>query len=193
MLLAVLVIAYPLSYYEKPKTVVDPAAYKPLLNTIAKGESSGNYNAYYGNASNTSLHLTEMSVASVMQWQANYVQKGSPSSAAGKYQIVRPTLSGLVAQLHIAPQERFDESLQDRLAIALLERHGATAYIEKKITPQEFGANLAKEWAALPKLNGTNPHESYYAGDGLNASRISPQEVYEALATLDREAAKPRH
>src|SRR5688500_6817427 len=168
---------------------IDPAAYSSLLTTIAKGESNGNYNAYFGNAANTAIHFTEMSVDEVLQWQEEYVRQGSPSSAVGKYQIVRPTLTGLVSELGIDPKARFDEAMQDRMAIALLERRGALAYVEKELTREQFAANLAKEWAALPKVTGMSPEESYYAHDGLNESRISVDEVYKALAMLESKAS----
>lgn len=165
---------------------VDPAVYTPLLDTIAKGESNGNYNAYFGNASNTTLLFTEMTVDEVMKWQEEYIKQGSPSSAVGKYQIISTTLKGLVKELDIDTAERFDKTMQDRMAVALLERRGAEDYVEKKLSRQEFAANLAKEWAALPKITGPNPEQSYYAGDGLNKVRISIPEVYTALAAIDR-------
>jgi muramidase (phage lysozyme) len=168
---------------------VDPAAYTSLLNTIAKGESGGNYNAYFGSPANASVRFTDMSVGEVLQWQEEHVRQGSVSNAVGKYQIIRPTLVGLVDQLKIDQGERFDEALQDRLAIALLERRGAEEYVNDKLTREEFAANLAKEWAALPKATGPNPHESYYAADGINKSRVSVDEVYSALAVLRSSAS----
>lgn len=164
---------------------VDATAYTPLLNTIAKGESNGNYNAYFGNADNNTVRFTDMSVAEVLQWQDTYIREGSRSSAVGKYQIIRSTLSGLVQQLGIDVQARFDEAMQDRMAIALLERRGALAYVQKEMTREQFAANLAKEWAALPRVVGDSPEESYYAHDGLNKSRIGIEEVFAALATLE--------
>lgn len=166
--------------------LMDPAAYTPLLNTIAKGESNGNYNAYYGNARNTGLRFTDMTVSEVLQWQVERVHQGNPSSAVGKYQIVQPTLAGLVQQLSIDPKTRYSEALQDRLAVALLERRGSLAFVAKELTPEQFAASLAKEWAALPRVVGGNPQESYYAGDGLNQSRISIEEVYAALEAVLR-------
>lgn len=169
---------------ETQQTKIDPAAYTPLLATIAKGESSDNYNAYFGKAGNTSIHFTDMSIAEVMQWQKEYVRQGSVSSAVGRYQIVRPTLAGLVGRLKLDPNARFDEAMQDRLAIALLERRGAVEYVEKKLSREQFAANLAKEWAALPKVVGDKPDESYYADDGINQSRVNIDEIYQALENL---------
>lgn len=158
--------------------------YASLLDTIAKGESRGNYNAYFGNANNTSIVFTSMTVGEVLAWQSDFVKKGSPSSAVGKYQFVRPTLNGLVQQLRIPKEAKFDAALQDRMAIALLERRGLKDYKKGKITREVFAHNLSKEWAALPRVVGENPHASYYAGDGLNKVQLTIDEVYTGIDSL---------
>ncbi|MDB5181336.1 MAG: hypothetical protein JWP13_99 [Candidatus Saccharibacteria bacterium] len=182
---AVLLLGSVVAYRQFMPAKIDPSAYTPLLDTIAKGESHGNYNAYFGNAGNTSIRFTEMTVSQVLIWQEEYVRQGSASSAVGKYQIINTTLKGLVQELAIDTSIKFDEKLQDRMAIALLERRGAEEYVGKKLSREDFAANLAKEWAALPKATGPNPEQSYYASDGLNKVQISLEEVYKALATLE--------
>lgn len=171
------------NYMNQRTTPLDPAAFRPLLDLIARVESNGNYNAYFGNAGNRSVDFTSMTVDEVLAWQKEYVAQGSASSAVGRYQIINTTLLSLIDQLGIQPSERFDEKMQDRMAVALLERRGAREYINNKITREEFAANLAKEWAALPKVVGENPNESYYASDGLNKSRVAVSDV---LRTLER-------
>lgn len=170
--------------YKSMHPKINPTAYKSLLDTIGSGESKSNYNAYFGHSDNTEIRFTEMPIRDVLAWQEKYVQNGSPSSAVGRYQFLRPTLMGLVQQLDINQNARFTEALQDQLAITLMERRGSVEYVEKKITREQFAANLAKEWAALPKVTGPNPSESYYASDGLNASRVSIGAVYQALDQL---------
>jgi conjugal transfer mating pair stabilization protein TraG len=164
----------------KPQPIQE-AAYTPLLNTIADGESNGNYNAYFGNSRNVQVRFTSMTLQQVLDWQKNYVNGGSPSSAVGRYQIVRPTMLGLIKELELNLDEKFDKTLQDRMAITLLERRGARDFVEDKLTREQFAANLAKEWAALPRITGPNPTDSYYAADGLNKSRIGIEEIYGAL------------
>lgn len=160
---------------------IDRTAYASLLQTIAKGESSGNYNAYFGNANNTAVRFTEMTVAEVLQWQDQHVAQGNVSSAVGKYQIIRPTLLGLVEEKGIDDTALFNAALQDDLAIALIERRGAIEYVQNKLTREQFAANLAKEWAAFPRVVGANPDESYYAGDGVNKAHVSVNEVLAAI------------
>ena len=155
-----------------------------LLNTIAAAESNGNYDAYYGQANNATVRFTAMPVKEVLAWQKQFVREGSPSSAVGRYQFIDSTLQSLVDQLRIDEQEIFNEALQDKLAVALLERRGLHDYVERKISREEFAHNLSKEWAALPKAIGDTPERSYYAGDGLNAAQLSVEEIYASIATV---------
>lgn len=166
------------------------AAYQPLLYVIAKGESHGNYNAYFGNPNNTDVRFTSMTIQQVMDWQAAYIAQGAASNAVGKYQIMGTTLKGLVKEQHINPTERFDEHMQDRLAIALIDRRGAEKFVDKKITAEQFATNLSMEWAALPALQGSHAGQSYYAGDGLNAARVSGDELKTAINTFSAAATK---
>lgn len=165
---------------------INPESYKPLLSTIAKGESNGNYNAYFGNSANIEIDFTKMPIKEVQQWQEEYVRSGSPSSAVGKYQIIQSTLDSLVAELSLSGDEMFDGDLQDKMAIALLERRGSLAYMGNQLSSDQFAANIAQEWAALPKIIGENPDKSYYANDGLNKANISIDEVYRALNHLEK-------
>lgn len=185
-LVLALAIVIPVHLFMPPQ--VNPTAYTPLLNTIAAGESGGNYNAYFGHGGNTTIRFTDMSVGQVLQWQEQYVQSGSISSAVGRYQFLRPTLEGLVAEQHISQSAKFDPALQDRLAIALMERRGSVAYVYKKISRQQFTANLAKEWASLPRMTGPNPTQSYYAGDGVNVARVSIATINQAADLLRTKA-----
>ena len=171
-------------YMSERRLAVDPASYSQLLQLIAQAESKGNYNAYFSNASNTSVKFTNMSIAEVREWQAKFVQEGNASSAVGRYQIIDTTLEGLVRELNLDLSQKFDESTQDMLAIALLERRGSIHYVNQEIDNREFAANLAQEWAALPKIIGENPESSYYAGDGLNKSLIDSTQVLRAIGNI---------
>ncbi len=164
---------------------VATASYQPLLSLIAGVESRGNYNAYFGHAGNSSIDFTEMTIAEVMQWQKEYIARGSVSSAVGRYQIIDITLAELVRTMDIDEDQLFDEAMQDKMAIALLERRGSVHYVNKKISREDFAANLAKEWASLPKVTGNNPDESYYAGDGLNKSLIDKEKVFGAINAIE--------
>lgn len=180
IVLCICTISYA-NYMQNRRLSIDPKTYDPLLHLVASVESKNNYNAYFGNATNTQIVFTKMSVAEVMQWQKDYVSQGNYSSAIGRYQIINTTLDGLVRRLGIDVSQKFDQNLQDRLAIALLERRGAEQYINEELTREQFAANLAKEWAALPKIIGDKPDDSYYAGDGINKALVKPVDILSAI------------
>lgn len=172
------------TYMQNKRLVVDPSSCAALLQLIAQAESKDNYNAHFGNVSNVSIDFTKMSIAEVMKWQAEYVNQGHPSNAVGRYQIISTTLDGLVRQLGVDTKQKFDQTMQDKMALALLERRGIEKYINKELTRDQFAANLAKEWAGLPKVIGDNPGDSYYASDGLNKSLVSVEEVLGVIAPI---------
>lgn len=169
---------------------IDPTAYAPLLTTIAKGESNGNYNAYFGHGENQSIHFTDMTIDQVLAWQDDYVKQGSASSAVGRYQFLNSTLKGLRDQLKLSSKTKFNDETQDTLAIALIERRGAVSFVEQKLTPEAFAKNLSQEWASLPTTTGMHPEKSYYDGDGLNSAQIKPSEILGAIDMFQTEAVK---
>lgn len=170
--------------HDKRLSIV-PSSYRPLLDLIASVESKGNYNAYFGNVGNFSIDFTKMSIAEVQQWQKEQVEQGSPSSAVGRYQIIDTTLAGLVRSMNINESQLFDQATQDEMAIALIEKRGSLEYINGEITRDKFAANLAKEWASLPSVMGSNPNGSYYQGDGLNKSLIDKEKVFGAINLIE--------
>lgn len=158
--------------------------YTQLLDVIAEGESKGNYNAYFGKAHNTAIDFTSMPVGDVLAWQRKFVADGNASNAVGRYQFIEPTLSGLVNEMGIDPDERFTPGLQDKLAVRLLERRGIREYMQGRLSREDFAHNLSKEWAALPRVIGDQSQSSYYSGDGLNHAQITVKDVFVAIESL---------
>lgn len=175
------------TYMQNKRLTVDPSTYDKLLTLVGKAESKNNYNAYFGNPSNQSVKFTDMTIAEVLRWQSEHVSQGNVSSAVGKYQIINTTLSELVDKTGMDKGQKFDQATQDKLAISLIEKRGSEEYINKELTREELAANLAKEWAALPKVVGDNPNESYYAADGINKSLVKVEEVLNAIEQIKPE------
>lgn len=180
----VLMVGVLLFVFAMPNAMDRNIYYNELLNVIAKGESGGNYNAYFGKPNNTAIKFTSMPLSEVLAWQKKYVENGSPSNAVGRYQFIGPTLHGLVKENNIDPSERFDSAMQDKLAIKLLERRGSHEFVDGKISKEQFAYNLSQEWAALPSVKGPNPKKSYYAGDGLNQVQVSVKEINRGIDSL---------
>lgn len=167
-----------------------------LRELIAQGELVGlyeggtNYDVSYNNGqingelfrdSNgyTQDDFTQMTIAEVRQWQDEFVDAGSASSAVGKYQIIRKTLDGLVDGMDgIDENTVFSEDVQDAMADELLRQRGYDRFMNGELNEYELMGELAKEWASLPKNMGG---KSYYAGDGLNSAHIEPGALLETL------------
>ncbi len=153
---------------------------KPLLDLIAKAESQGSYDAHYGETNNTNPRFTQMSVDQVLAWQKDFVRSGKPSSAVGRYQIIRGTLKDLKAKMRLNGTETYDATLQDKMALALLNRRGLEGYLLRTITVDAFIDEIAKEWAGLPNTSG----KSHYDGDGQNSAQIKLAELKPVVEAL---------
>jgi muramidase (phage lysozyme) len=172
----------------KALPISEKKPYKDLLDLIAEHESKGDYDVVYGGASKG---ISKMTIKEVQDLQKLMLQRGSPSSAVGRYQFIRKTFNGLVRDLRVSAGEIFDEELQDKFALELLKRRGYEDFKRGKLSKKEFMLNLSKEWASFPVPYKTKGHkrvvnkgESYYAGDGLNKALVEPIVVSKALSKM---------
>lgn len=171
-----------------------PKSAQTILAFIYKLETRGNYEAISSfQQAKLPKKLTSMTVNEVLQqapgWRAKY---GTLSSAAGAPQIITKTLANLVDVMGLTGNEKFTSDLQDRMAYQLLRYRGYDQFMAGQITMQQFGNNLAREWASLPVLANTRRSlgngkfkqvqrgQSYYAGDGLNNHGAKAEE-FEAV------------
>lgn len=168
------------------KTV--PAGAALLLDFIGGIEAPRGYDVIYGNnQGKLPKPITKMTIGELIDAQASFTKRFK-SSASGRYQFMRATLQDLSKELGLRGTQIFDANLQDRLGYHLLKRRGYDLFIAGKITRTEFGKRLAQEWASLPVLAATQgAHrqlkrgQSYYAGDALNKSLVSPAKVEAVL------------
>lgn len=172
---------------------------KPLLDLIAKHESESS--AASQNAASgydvvvqqaflvfpPSKPLTAMTVAEVLAWQSEAIRRYQQRfltkqgySAAGRYQIIRSTLRGLIDS-DWKMTDLFDAETQDLLAQQLLRRRGWDSWVAGRMSDDRFADALSQEWASLPFNTG----RSYYAGDAHgNRSLVSREEVLRALGLI---------
>jgi hypothetical protein len=179
-----------------PTVVTPPGQFSTLLNFIAQPESSGNPNAFFGNTKNQSNpQFTAMTIAEVLNWQQNFVKMGHPSSAVGKYQFMPTTLTMLRDHGVVSNQDKLDEPTQDKLAVALMNGRGLRQFLATKLSAEDFGVNLAMEWASMPvpkdvirqtKTGSVLVHagQSYYAGDGLNKALVPVDKFMAAIRSV---------
>ncbi len=150
----------------------------PLINLITSKESNDDYNRVYGKGVKRE-NLTKMSINEVIAWQKNYTEnEGSYSSAVGRYQIIRKTLEHQKGVLGLTGDELFDEEMQDRIAMSLLEGRGYTDYLNGYIDDKTFMRNLSQEWAAMPE---DERGLSYYDKDGVNKALVTPETLLLAM------------
>ena len=123
--------------------------------------------------------LTAMSIGEVLDWQVRVRRSGAPSSAAGGYQIIYPTLKRLVTKYDIPRSRRFDAGLQDHLARLLIGECGRKG---AKSNHPRYGNCLAGIWAALPLTQGVNRGRSAHHGVAGNKALTHPETLLALLA-----------
>lgn len=165
-----------------------PTGAQILLDFIGSIEAPNGYGTIYDNKQDKLRKpLTDMTLDEVQAAQGLW-SKNHGSSAAGRYQFMRATLKGLIAELGLPGSAKFTADLQDRLGYELLKRRGYINFASGVLPPRPFGNNLAKEWASLPVLQDiqgakrpVKRGETYYAGDGVNKVLTSPEAVEDIL------------
>lgn len=165
----------------------------PLLEMISKGESasSGGYNAMnqgtpgggpvIGSGDSQKIinkKLTDMTVGEVMDKAAqpnDDAKKRKENGlifAAGKYQIIPKTLEALVKQGVVSKDDKFDETTQDKLGMALIRGTGALK-LAAAGNYEEAQNALAKTWASIPLATAVGDKkagQSYYQKAGQNTA-----------------------
>jgi len=150
------------------------------------GESLGSYNAVIGNArSQDDLGARTIDLIYALMGQLRAA--GKPSTAVGRYQIIRNTLQALQGTLNVAGSDQFTPQLQDRLGLALLVGRGYQKWWTGAITDEQFAHNISLEWASLP--DPENGGKSHYDGVGPNHASTSVEVVLAMLARA--RTAKP--
>ncbi|MEM7524337.1 MAG: hypothetical protein AAF360_11380 [Pseudomonadota bacterium] len=150
-----------------------------FLDFIANYESRGNYNARFGAAANqTDPEFVSMTIDEVLDWQL-----GRKFSACGKFQIIRATLLSLKSQMGLTGAETYDEAMQEKMGERLLVGRGLTAFLAGDMNRDLFALNVAREWAALPRVVPPDASKSVYAGDGVNHALVT---VADYVAAIDR-------
>lgn len=130
-----------------------PGQYGPVLDLIGRAEGTDRARGYNETLANGRLtggdvNLVGMTMREIQALQTQMLAHPGNrwnSSAVGRYQFTRSTLfgtdgrPGLLQNLGIGMDERFDRPMQDRLAIARIQAQGGLN-----------AANLSQIWASLP-------------------------------------------
>lgn len=129
------------------------------------GESSGNYNAVIGNARATD-DLSKKSLREIYLLMQSLLDAGRPSTAIGRYQIIRRTMLPLQAFFKYDNHVLFTPAIQDQFAVRLLVGRGYPAWWRGTLPSIDFAHNISCEWASLP--DPERDGASHYDGVGAN-------------------------
>lgn len=175
-------------------------ALKALIRATETGKTDPaiQYETIIGhNQKHLARPITSMSVGEIIAasdgWRKRF---GTTSGAAGAYQIIKPTLVGLRKEMMLSGQEKFTPTLQDRMADRLLETRGLSKFLRFELSVEQFGNNLAREWASFPVLstqqrndNKLTRGQSYYDKFAGNSALIKPDKVEAVLRQLRSDAS----
>lgn len=184
-----------------------PADVKVLLELIYTAEmgpkvaaTAERYNTIFGHRQNRiGKPITKMTLRELQQNQLKWGSKSwvkqnwglsTASSASGAIQLMRATGEDVFSKLKLdLDKTYFTPELQDDIGWYLLRRRGLDDWRFGRLTDNQFAIKLAQEWASIPVLNTTKGQhrtvsrgQSYYAGDALNKSTVTPEQVERALA-----------
>jgi muramidase (phage lysozyme) len=175
-------------------TVTITAQEKSLLNLIAKGESTAGADPYTSLWPGTSEpSLVQMTCSEVQRFQNQRIQQGYKSTACGRYQFIKKTLTEAIRVSGVDPlTTQYSPDVQDYLILAILKRYRKLdEWIAGSYTTDKFMIKLSQEFASMPvpyQIQGqsrvVNKGQSYYAGDGLNAAHHNPDTLYQQLTDI---------
>ncbi len=156
-----------------------------LLDFISKYESEGRANVVWNRGSNGLIvsDLTEMSLDKVQELQVYRKDVLGQHTSSGLLQINHPTLTDLRRAMRLTGDEPFSREMQLGMGGKILRDVGLHDYYTGVITKEEFGLNLSKKWAALPKDAGG---ESFYEHQADNSVLVGWNEF---MSVLEQEKA----
>jgi muramidase (phage lysozyme) len=148
------------------------------------GESAGNYNATIGDIEGRTYgDLSVRSLADIYSCMDDMIARGLPSTATGRYQIIRRTMQSLQAHFALPGSTLFSLALQDTFAVRLLVGRGYPAWWRHHLTDIEFAHGISCEWASLPdpERSGSAGRTSHYDGVGANHASTTVGHVLDML------------
>ena len=185
---------------------------KSFFDVILKGESVtyNDHNWYKGDTLKSYIQgrssnrfsllkkdLSQYTIGEVFEFQNKSRSSSSGQLwATGRYQIIPPTLKGVVSRLNIPSSRKYDQKTQDEVGLALLlGRTNSKKYVTQQVADnkenlEKASLDVAKEWSSVGvpyDMKGNKQYikknQSYYTGGGDKAS-IKTEVVQQALKNL---------
>lgn len=179
-------------------------AHSDFGNLIAKKESSDDYNKCNRTKGGLKV-VNDIEVVSLTIREIQEKQKNRDIFAVGRYQLIPSTLNSAVLSLGLDIDEKLDEEMQDKIFdeyLIKVKRPKIISYLEGEGKLEDAMYSAAQEWASIGVEKGkrisdkivkdkngkitrvaryAQGGESYYAGDGLNKSHITPEQIKNVL------------
>ncbi len=154
--------------------------WKPLLDLISSVESStdkknNGYDAQNGAPNGVRPGLSQMTIGEIAR---------NAPGASGRYQQMPQFLLGRAKAAGFNEKTIFSASVQDTLAIKLIEGRGGNSWLSGKMKTEDFMQGLADEWAAIPNAYG----QFSYSGQ---SSSLKPEKVKSVLAQVKQTPSTP--
>ena len=134
-----------------------------MIQFIRRYESGsrGYDSVWYGNRYPLPQRPTEMTLCQIKDWQLQ-ARRYQASTAIGMYQLVGGTFRSMIEELGMDCSLKFNQRIQDRIGLALLNRRGWLEFKAGKLSVIDFAHELAGEWAAFPASKGPDRGKSRY-------------------------------
>ena len=151
----------------------------PILDVIAKAESAGSYDVANYRSGNKykakNAGLSSMTLSQVMD-----MQRAKSIFAAGRYQFIPETLRNAAKQMGLTGNERFDASLQDKLAMHIMPKDAKDYLSGKSADSQKALIAISKVWRGIadPRTGLTYGDKGSWA----NKASVMPTEALSALS-----------
>ncbi|MGZ3218402.1 lysozyme family protein [Paracoccus sp. T5] len=170
-----------------PTTFTPGSAEDLIISYIRRFEAGKNgYNAvWHGNRTPLPSRPTDMTVCEVRDWQIAAARRQA-STAIGLFQIVGGTYRSLLNRVNLPCNTPFDQKTQDMLGLALLMGRGWQEFKAGRMTVEDFGFELAGEWAAFPAPYGKDKGFSRYRGIAGNRHQVELRDYMAFLRDLDQ-------
>jgi muramidase (phage lysozyme) len=165
-----------------------------MLDLIGSLEAPKGYDQVYGGVKlDPPRPITSMRISEVLAWQRQ-ASRTAVSSAAGRYQVIRATLTRMVDRGVVGMNERYSPGVQDRIGRYLLRE---TGYRSGPISSGTAN-RIAGVWAALPTTGPGASGASFYEGIAGNHALLDAEtfrafyscEIPLAQATASATAAR---
>ena len=166
-------------------------AFKPVADLIASSESGTGPDAYHKlvymkrsggrHGGGGYMRLTDMTVGEVLRMQSGMLSKGigHQSTAVGRYQFIRSTLSDMVKASGTSLNEKFSPSVQDRLFEQLAGTRGKLYDFFETGDKKALNGALARIpgiWVSIKNTDGSAPVTT-----GGNKATVDSSRLYSAI------------